>query len=135
MSSIVPLDRLDEHFLVLDREAEPWNVHFEVQLGDRLDADRLASAIGAAMQRHPPARAALVDARAYERQFHWEIADTPAVPLTIAECAGEHTVDAAREALLRISPSLWTAPPFEVLLAHGAAGDTLILNLHHAAGD
>lgn len=135
MAITVPLDRLDEHFLVLDRDAEPWNVHFEALLSERLDADRLASAIAAAMRRNPIARASLADARPYDRRYHWRIAESPAVPLTVAECAAEADVDAAREALLGRSPILTTAPPFAVLLAHGPDGDALVLNLHHAAGD
>ena len=59
MATTVALNRLDEHFLTLDREAEPWNVHFEVQTGEQLDAGRVAQAIAAAMTRHPIARASL----------------------------------------------------------------------------
>jgi NRPS condensation-like uncharacterized protein len=135
METTVVLDRLDEHFLGLDREAEPWNVHFEVHLAGRLDAERLAGAIAAAMRLHPIARASLSDWHAYERRYHWRIADAPAVPLSVAECADEQELDTAREALLRVSPGLAAPPPFEVLLAHTAEGDALILSLHHAAGD
>ena len=135
METTVVLDRLDEHFLGLDREAEPWNVHFEVHLGGRLEADRLAGAIAAAMRLHPIARASLSDWHSYERHYHWQIADAPAVPLTIADCADEQELDVAREALLRVSPGLTAPPPFAVLLAHTAEGDALVLSLHHAAGD
>jgi NRPS condensation-like uncharacterized protein len=135
METTVALDRLDEHFLSLDSEAEPWNVHFEVHVGGRLDAERLAGAIAAAMRRHPVARASLSDWQPYERRYHWRIADAPAVPLVVADCGGEEELDAAREALLRVAPGLATAPPFRVLLAHVAGGDALVLSLHHAAGD
>ncbi|MDA0164339.1 condensation domain-containing protein [Solirubrobacter ginsenosidimutans] len=135
METTVVLDRLDEHFLGLDREAEPWNVHFEVHVAGRLDAERLAGAIAAAMQRHPIARASLSDWRGYERRYHWRIADAPAVPLAVANCADEQELDIAREALLRVSPGLAAPPPFAVLLAHTADGDALVLSLHHAAGD
>lgn len=131
----VALDRLDEHFLSLDREAEPWNVHFEVHVGGRLDVERLALAIAAAMRRHPLARASLSTWHPYERRYHWRIADGPAVPLAVAECADDGELDAAREALLRTGPELVTAPPFAVLLAHRPGGDVLALSLHHAAGD
>jgi NRPS condensation-like uncharacterized protein len=135
MAMTVALDRLDEHFLGLDREAEPWNVHFEAETGERLDAERLARAIVAAMRRHPIARASLADWRAYERRYFWRIAEAPAVPLAIADCPDEAALDAAREALLRVAPRLTTPPPFDLLLARGPDRDTLVLSLHHAAGD
>src|SRR6266487_533873 len=59
----------DEIFLRLDRPGEPWSVHAEVWVGGRLDAERLQSALGAAIERHPMARASLSGAG------HWEIAD------------------------------------------------------------
>lgn len=131
----VALDRLDEHFLSLDREAEPWNVHFEVHVGGRLDAERLADAIAAAMRRHPLARASLSDPRPFERRYRWQLADGPAVPLAVADCADAQALERAREALLRAGPELAAPPPFAVLLAHGPEGDALVLSLHHAAGD
>src|ERR1700750_458715 len=135
MAMTVALNRLDEHFLTLDREAEPWNVHFEVQTGEQLDGERLAQAIPSAMARHPLARASLLPSQAYERSYRWQIADGPPIPLTIAYCADEDALDGAREAL-RPAPRRRPAPPrFDVLLAHGPGGDTLVLSLHHAAGD
>jgi NRPS condensation-like uncharacterized protein len=135
MDMSVVLDRLDELFLGLDSDDEPWNVHFEVRMGERLDAERLAGAIAAAMRRHPVARASLADWHAYERRYRWQIADAPAVPLAIADCGDEQAVDVARESLLRVGPQLAAAPPFMVLLAHAPGGDALVLSLHHAAGD
>src|ERR1700754_2916324 len=112
METTVVLDRLDELFLGLDREAEPWNVHFEVHLGERIDAERLAHAIAAAMQLHPIARASLSDWHGYERRYHWRIAERPAVPLSVVDCTDEQELDVAREALLRVSPGLAAPPPF-----------------------
>jgi NRPS condensation-like uncharacterized protein len=135
-TSSVPLNRLDELFLALDRGEEPWIVHFEVRVSGRLDADRIAEAIRAAALRHPLARARLADWRYSDCSYRWEIADELVdVPLEIAECADESALAAAREQLLSHSPSLDAAPPFTMLLAHGPAGDSLALNLHHAAGD
>jgi NRPS condensation-like uncharacterized protein len=132
----VPLNRLDELFLGLDHGGEPWNVHFEVRLSGQVDADRLVGAIRAAALRHPLARARLADWRYSDRAYRWEIADALVeVPLEIAACDDESALSAARAQLLSRSPSLDAAPPFIMLLAQGPAGDTVVLNLHHAAGD
>jgi NRPS condensation-like uncharacterized protein len=133
----VPLSRLDELFLILDHCEEPWNVHFEARVAGRLDGARLAGAIRAAAQRHPLARARLAAWRNGDYAYRWEIADQlDAVPLEIARCADAGELAAARERLLGRSASLDDAPPFALLLAHGPGdGDTLVLNLHHAAGD
>jgi NRPS condensation-like uncharacterized protein len=132
----VPLSRLDELFLILDHCEEPWTVHFEARVAGRLEPDRLAGAIRAAAQRHPLARAQLATWRNGDFAYRWEIAEELAdVPLEIACCDDDQALDAARERLLGRSPSLDAAPPFALLLAHGPAGDTLALNLHHAAGD
>jgi hypothetical protein len=53
----IPLSILDELYLNLDRDHEPWTVHYELALHQRLDPERLVSAIKAAAQRHPLARA------------------------------------------------------------------------------
>jgi NRPS condensation-like uncharacterized protein len=135
-STSVSLNRLDELFLNLDRAGEPWNVHFEVRLSGKIDADRLVDAIRAAALRHPIARARLADWHYSDRGYRWEIADALVeVPLEVAACADEDALAAAREQLLSRSPSLDGAPPFLMLLAQGPAGDTVVLNLHHAAGD
>jgi NRPS condensation-like uncharacterized protein len=132
----VELNLLDELFLNLDRADEPWTVHFEVRVGERLDADRLIAAIGVAAQRHPIARASLAAWRYSDRRYMWEIADELAdVPLEEVQCADEAALERAREQLFSTSPSLDAAPPFTVQLAHGPAGDSIMLNLHHGAGD
>jgi NRPS condensation-like uncharacterized protein len=132
----VPLNRLDELFLVLDHGDEPWNVHFEVRPHDRLDAERLVGAIRIAALRHPLARARLADWRYTDRGHRWEIADALVdVALRTVDADDDTAVAAAREQLLGCSPALDTPPPFLVLLAHGPAADALVLNLHHAAGD
>jgi NRPS condensation-like uncharacterized protein len=132
----VPLNLLDELFLNLDRDDEPWGVHLEVRARGRLDADRLADALGAAVRRHPIARARLAPWRSSERTYHWRIDDDPApVPLAIVSCADDAALGAARERWYAFSPSLEAPPPFAVLLVRGPAGDSLMLNLHHAAGD
>jgi NRPS condensation-like uncharacterized protein len=131
----VRFNPLDELYLNLDHREEPWVVHFEVRVAGRLDADRLAAAVGAAAARHPIARARLKTWRGSDLGYCWEIADEIDPPLTIVDCADEVELATVRERLFDVSPSLEVAPPFIVLLAHVPAGDALLLNLHHAAGD
>jgi NRPS condensation-like uncharacterized protein len=131
----VPLNPLDELFLHLDHREEPWGIHFEVRIGGRFDPDRLAAAVAAAAARHPIARARLASWRGIDRGYRWEIADVLDAPVTIVHCADEAELAAVRERLYSVSPSLTVAPPFIVVHAQGAAGDSLLLNLHHAAGD
>src|SRR2546423_1515874 len=121
------LNHLDELYLHLDRPDEPWGVHFEVALAEPPDAERLREAIRAAAARHPIARARLAEWSGLDTSYRWEVPDELGdVPLTVASDA-----DAAREDLYAASPSLDREPPFAVVLA----GDALMLNLHHAAGD
>src|SRR3954454_23026051 len=127
------LNLLDELYLHLDREDEPWTVHLEIQAEGRLDPARLRSAIREAAQRHPIARARLADARATDVRYRWEIADELTDPQL--EVVEGHDFAAARERLMATSPPLDRPGPFTVLLARQREGDSLVLNLHHAAGD
>jgi NRPS condensation-like uncharacterized protein len=132
----VALNLLDELYLNLDRPDEPWGVHFEVHVTGRVDPTRLAGAIGAAARRHPIARARLASWRRSDLGYRWEIPDElDHVPLTIVAADDEHAVAAARERLFAASPALEAAPPFEVVLARGPDDDSIMLNLHHGAGD
>jgi NRPS condensation-like uncharacterized protein len=132
----IPLNLLDELYLNLDRPQEPWTVHYELHLAQHLDSDRLTSAIETAARRHPLARARLARWRFQDRSYVWEIADELVhVPLHVVACADEAALEVERERLFDTSPSLSTAPPFEMVLARSSDGDTLMLNLHHAAGD
>jgi NRPS condensation-like uncharacterized protein len=82
------------------------------------------------------ARASLASWQPSDRSYRWEIADEiEDVPLTVAECSEDGGLAALREQLFSASPSLDEAPPFAVVLAHDVAGDSILLNLHHAAGD
>src|SRR4051794_17197888 len=130
------LNILDELYLHLDREDEPWSVHLEVQAERRIDAARLADATRRAAALHPVARARLSDSSATDRRYHWEIADELAeAPLEVVECGDAAEVERAREQALGAVPSLDDAPPFALTLIQRPSGDSLILNIHHAAGD
>jgi NRPS condensation-like uncharacterized protein len=132
----VGLNLLDELYLHLDREEEPWSVQLEAGVEGRVDADRLAAAILEGTLRHPLARARLCPARATDLGYTWELADELAeAPLAVESCADDAALAAARERLMGTSPSLDAAPPFAMTLAHHPAGDAIMLNLNHAAGD
>jgi NRPS condensation-like uncharacterized protein len=130
------LNILDELYLHLDRDAEPWSVQLEVGVEGKLDGDRVARAAVEAAGRHPLARARLRPARGTDVRYHWEIGDELAdAPLAVATCDDDAALAAARERLMSTSPSLEEAPPFALTLAHHPAGDAIMLNLNHAAGD
>jgi NRPS condensation-like uncharacterized protein len=130
------LNVLDEFYLHLDREDEPWSVHLEVGVTGRLDERRLRDAIAAGMSAHPLARARLRPAAPTSVRYHWELVDDlDEIPLQVVDCADDAAVARAREQLLSRSPSLASSPPFAVMLARHPTGDSLLLNLSHAAGD
>jgi NRPS condensation-like uncharacterized protein len=131
-----PLNLLDELYLTLDRRQEPWVVHMEARVTGRLDPDRLAAALGVAVQHHPIARARLAESRSTDRSHRWEIYDQLSeVPLHIAACDDDAMLAEARERHFAFTPSLDVAPPFAVLLAHVPDGDAILLNVNHAAAD
>lgn len=127
------LNVLDELYLHLDREEEPWSVHVEIRVEGRLDPDRLRDATRAAALRHPIARARLAPSQATDVSYRWEIADE-LEEIDLEEVGGAE-LSAARERLLSRTPALDRPGPFALLLAHDAGGDVIVLNLHHAAGD
>src|SRR5215210_3523333 len=131
-----PLNVLDELYLHLDRDEEPWSVQLEVGVEGRVDDERLAAAIVEAARLHPLARARLRPARGTDRRYHWEIAgELASAPLEVVPCRDDAALGAAREDAMSVSPPMDDAPPFAVTLAHHADGDAIMLNLNHAAGD
>jgi NRPS condensation-like uncharacterized protein len=130
------LNVLDQLYLHLDRDDEPWSVHFEVCMDGSVDADRLSEAIRQAAERHPIARARLADWRGTDVRYRWEIPnELDRVPLEVVDCADDAALGVARESLLSAHPGLEAPPPFALALARHSAGDILVLNLRHAAGD
>jgi NRPS condensation-like uncharacterized protein len=130
------LNVLDQLYLHLDREDEPWSVHLEVAVEGEIDEQRLRDAVLAGIRAHPLARARLRPALPTDVRYHWEIADdVDDVPLEVVACEDRAGLDAARERLMSQSPSLESPPPFAVTLAHHPGGDVVMLNLAHAAGD
>jgi NRPS condensation-like uncharacterized protein len=132
----LPLSLLDELYLNLDRASDPWTVQYEVRLRQHLEAARLAGAIAAAARRHPLARARLASWRFQDRSYQWEIDDELGdIPLTVVACDDEAALVRQRDQLFTTTPSLEQPPPFAIVLACGADSDSILLNLHHAAGD
>src|SRR4051794_38709309 len=132
----IALNVLDELYLHLDRDAEPWSVQLEVGVEGHVDADRLAAAILEGARRHPLARARLCAARGLDVGYEWEVADElTEAPLEVADCDDDLALAMARERLMSTSPDLEEAPPFAMTLAHHPDGDAVMLNLNHAAGD
>ncbi len=127
------LSVLDELYLHLDRADEPWSVHLEIQVEGTVDKRRLADAVRVAARKHPLARARLGDSRGTDIRYQWEIFDElEEVPLEVVD--GDELA-AVREVLLGRTPPLDRPGPFELVLAHSPDGDTIVMNLHHAAGD
>src|SRR5215210_7709267 len=136
LMTTIALNVLDELYLHLDRDAEPWSVQLEVGVEGCVDAGRLADAILEGARRHPLARARLCPARGIDFGYEWEVADELVeAPLEVVDCDDDAALAAARERLMSTSPDLDEAPPFAMTLAHHPDGDAIMLNVCHAAGD
>jgi NRPS condensation-like uncharacterized protein len=136
MPTTTPLNILDELYLHLDRDDEPWSVHVEIRVEGRIQKPRLDAAVREAAGHHPIARAQLVTPRATERHYEWAIADELGdIDLQEIESGDAGELEVAREQLLSRAPRLDRPGPFSLLLAHTGDGDVIALNLHHAAGD
>jgi len=131
-----PLSVLDELYLHLDRRDDPFNVHLEIRVAGRIDAARLERAVRAAALLHPIARARLADARVTDVRHRWEIVEElTSIDLEEIECDSPAELARGRERVMSRMPDLDRPGPFALLLAHDRDGDTIVMNLHHAAGD
>ncbi len=129
-------NHLESAFLNLERRPDTLSVHVEVRVTGRMDAARLTTAIRAAMQTHPIARARIRYYEGHALRNWWEIPDEPDyVPLTVIDAADDAAVVEARSRLQSIQVPLSLSPCFMVYLVHHADGDWLMLNVHHAMGD
>ncbi|MFL5911890.1 MAG: acyltransferase domain-containing protein, partial [Gaiellaceae bacterium] len=130
------LDIIDELMLALTNDRAPASIHCEMRVEGRIDAHRLEDAIREAARAHPVTRGRLAPARPLlDTRYRWDVSDELSdVPLEVAECEDEAQLDLARERLLSDTPAL-DRSTFTMLLAHAPEGDTIVLNVHHAAGD
>ncbi len=127
---------LDEASYLLDSVAEPWSVHLEVRLSGTVDEDRLRHAVGMALARYPRARARAIISRRWPGRYEWEITPISQVdPLEVVVCFDDEALQSARADLQSTTVPLVTSPPLRIRLARQPDGDTVMLNLHHAAGD
>jgi len=94
-------------------DASAWGVQLEARVAGSLDESRLRAALRVAFAQHP------VDHE----------------PLEVLACRTDDDLDAAREQLHSMAVPVTTWPPVQLLLAHHAGGDVLMLNLNHAAAD
>jgi NRPS condensation-like uncharacterized protein len=132
----IPLNPIDQLIFHVDRDETPWSCHFEVRVSGRLDDDRLAVAATTAAGRHPIVGARLAPYRARDRQLYWDTVDpVDSVRIEVVECPDDDAVAEARMRLLNRRIHLDIDPPLALMLAHRPGGDSLILNLNHAAGD
>src|SRR3954452_23217516 len=69
------LNLLDELYLHLDRDDEPWSVHLEIEVEGTIDEDRLSDAVREAARKHPLAPDRLADSRGTDVRYRWEIHD------------------------------------------------------------
>ena len=74
MPTTTPLNVLDELYLHLDREEEPWTVHVEIRVDGRIEFAALEAAVREAAARHPIARAELAPSRGIDLHYEWLIA-------------------------------------------------------------
>lgn len=133
----VPFNAVDEVVHLLDTEAEPWSIQLEVRVTGALDEDRLRTALGEALHRHPMARArkAPTGSRS-DHQYCWEItAEAELDPLRVVDCPDDETLHAARCELQSRSVPLAESPPLRMWLARNPDGDVLMVNANHAAMD
>src|ERR1700709_1201495 len=101
MPTTTPLNILDELYLHLDRDDEPWSVHVEIRVEGRIQKPRLDAAVREAAGHHPIARAQLVTPRATERHYEWAIADELGdIDLQEIESGDAGELEVAREQLL-----------------------------------
>ena len=107
MPATTPLNVLDELYLHLDRDDEPWTVHVEIRVDGPIERVALEAAVREAAARHPLARAQLAPSRGIDLQYAWLIADELGdIDLREVTCSGRDELDRAREALLDRVPSL-----------------------------
>lgn len=90
-----------------------WSVHLEVRVRGTLDDSRARKALDAVLTHRP-----------LEHD-----------PLAVVECPDDAALDASRTALLSDPATIGEWPPLRAVLAHHPAGDVLLLNVNHAAGD
>lgn len=131
-----PFNHLDDAFLNIERQEDPWSVHLEVQVSGHIDESRLREALRATLQKHPMARARLQPYHEATVTYQWEITDSgDHLALDVVTAQTEAEIAAARERLISIKVPITVAPAFYVTLVHHAEGDWLMLSVNHTLAD
>jgi len=132
----IPFNYLDDFIAILDSPDHPMSVHHELWVEGRLDGDRLRSALQAASRRHPLAQAKVLPAADEDRHWFFQIDGSYDLdPLAEIACNDEEEIEIARDELFNKPVPVDEPPLLRALLVHHGAGDRLIINLHHIAGD
>ena len=138
MTETVPFTPLEEAIFYIERLHGPWNVQFEVETEARIDTDRLRTAVVAACNAHPLARARQQPYTEVDVRCHWEvpdaIADLPPGTVTVTDglTASEQSAFYRR----RFDPQ--EELPFKLLVDRGGgadSGDRLLVCSNHVAAD
>ncbi|MDQ4134452.1 MAG: hypothetical protein M3179_14910 [Actinomycetota bacterium] len=132
----IPFSVIDEAVHLLDTPMEPWSIEVELSFPGRIDEHRLRKAVTEAAVNHAMVRARQCPARLSDRQFTWEIGpDLDLDSVRVVDCPDDAGADAERVRLQSISVPLVESPPFRLLVARGPDGDSLMMNVNHAAFD
>lgn len=136
VAATFPYTVLDELFLNLERDGEPWTIQVEVEVDARLEDERLRAALHTAMAVHPLALARREPITGLEYDYTWRVCAEPDVdPFSVVDCDGEAALAQERRELYSTPIPLGLAPPLRVRLAHLPGRDVLMLCVHHAAFD
>jgi NRPS condensation-like uncharacterized protein len=132
-----PFTVIDEAVHLLDTPMEPWSIELELSFSGRLEEDRLREAVAGAAVNHAMVRARQRPARLWDRHYAWEISpELDLDPVKVIDCADDESLAAARARLQSISVPLVESPPLRLWVARRHdGGDTLMLNVNHAAFD
>ncbi|MGI5404446.1 condensation protein [Streptomyces sp. CA-135486] len=129
------VDEISRHCL---REEEPETVHIEVHLPRQPDPERLRSAFGEALLRHPRILVREAPGSWYRRRYEWELTGTPDVdPVGFPE-PGPGALERARVRALAVTPPLSVSPPVRLeVVRPSSTGSScvLLLTLNHTALD
>jgi hypothetical protein len=131
-----PFGLIDELNCYFDTQAEPNNIHLEVQIPGPVDYPALRDAVAGALAAAPRARGRMADGGPFRCRYTWEFPPVPdAGPLSRAVWSDEDELAELRTRFLASAPPLRTSPPVRLLLASGPRSSCVILNAHHAAMD
>ena len=131
-----PLSSVDEVLQLSDSPRYPVNVHIEIKVAGRLNANKLRKAVASALAVHPLARARLLVPRQQDKQLNWEITECAGIdPVLVLEGGNEARVNTLRNQLLSTQVPLHESPPLRIWLIRNPDGDHLVFNVSHAAAD